>query len=314
MNRPDQSAPSVASLRKAFTLIELLVVIAIIAILIGLLLPAIQKVREAASRAKCTNNLKQLGLAFHNHHDTFGRLPPSGDEVGTLTPEPPIGRKDLLNWTFWILPEIEQGNVFNNHQNAGETIASRQVLNEVVVPTFICPSRRTARLYASSSIAPAPYPCSKTDYAGVRGTTDDNGSMVRCGVGPRLRTINFAAFTDGLSNTLLLGETRLHLAFLDSLQTNSGGSVIYTSDNESAFAAGWADDNIRHVEQLPDRDITDSSVSGAACHGRFGSSHIGGMNVCLGDGSVRFIRYSLSLSTFQNLGVRNDGNIVSLDD
>src|SRR6187397_2096703 len=98
--------------RLGFTLIELLVVIAIIAILIGLLLPAVQKVREAAARAKCTNNLKQLGLACHNFHDTFNIIPPSRSASGGF-PKLGVPANAYQGWAVWILPHLEQQNIRN---------------------------------------------------------------------------------------------------------------------------------------------------------------------------------------------------------
>ena len=288
------------SRRSAFTLIELLVVIAIIAILIGLLLPAVQKVREAAARAKCQNNLKQIGLALHSFHDVNNRLPISGDNGRTdgLTPEPPYGRRDLLNWSFWILPQLEQGNIFDRH--TVDSVATRQVLNQSIVPTFLCPTRRTARLYYGDT-----YQVAKSDYVANSGTTESNGAMIRCGNGPRLLSIGFNAITDGLSNTLLIGENRINLAYLDS------STPSYSSDNESPFAAGWDSEIVRDVNVVPVPDVNDPSITSLF---GFGSSHSGGINACLADGSVRLIRFTIAQATFQNLGVRNDGNVVNLDE
>src|SRR5690349_9479943 len=132
---------------RGFTLIELLVVIAIIAILIGLLLPAVQKVREAAARMKCQNNLKQLGLALHNHNDTYGKLP-SGGGFSTAGLAPP-GTGLFNSWLIRILPYIEQDNLFKQYNMArnyndttvdpGFTVSNVAVAN-TVVPIYICPS------------------------------------------------------------------------------------------------------------------------------------------------------------------------------
>src|SRR6266545_1375049 len=140
--------------RRGFTLIELLVVIAIIAILIGLLLPAVQKVREAAARMSCSNNLKQMGIACHMHNDANGFLPHGGDWWGqpptyTSYGNPATGKTQYAGWGFQILPYIEQGNLWQG-ANAG-SIAQAQI-NAIGAPLkmFTCPSRRGTNLLPST--------------------------------------------------------------------------------------------------------------------------------------------------------------------
>jgi len=279
---------------RGFTLIELLVVIAIIAILIGLLLPAVQKVREAAARMHCQNNLKQLGLAWHSYHDTEGRFPTSGnngpDTTASCCSAQP-GFVSHLNWTYHILPYIEQDNIHKLVRPGSGTNWGN--LNTRVVKTFYCPTRRSPGLYKGHAVS---------DYAASRGT-GDNGVARRADLG---HTVNMAGVTDGTSNTMMLGETRIHLAFM-----TSGGCC---GDNESAYNNGWADDVVRHGNVPPAPDIRDAAIASGAPDGHFGGSHTGGLNVGLADGSVRSVRFSVSRATFQRLNRRDDGQVVNLND
>jgi prepilin-type N-terminal cleavage/methylation domain-containing protein len=196
--------------RPAFTLIELLVVIAIIAVLIGLLVPAVQKVRAAAARAKCANNLKQIGLAMHNFHDLNGALPPGlGAAIDKSVMAPGTAYNDTIpttlapkfnryaSWCTWILPHIEENARFKSMRqtnNPGGRPGS-------VVNLFVCPSDpRTNDIFANGE-RPV------TFYAGVSGTANNNGRWPICdGMIYNRSKTRLVDVTDGTSNTLMVGE------------------------------------------------------------------------------------------------------------
>jgi prepilin-type N-terminal cleavage/methylation domain-containing protein/prepilin-type processing-associated H-X9-DG protein len=273
--------------KRGFTLVELLVVIAIIGILVALLLPAVQAAREAARRIKCGNNLKQFGLAFHNYHDVYQALPTGGDNGPTNCCDADAARVDRYNWTFHILPYLEQPAVYQMWPSQVTQ------LRQTIVEGYLCPTRRQKRLYQGMA---------KCDYAGSRGT-GNNGPLVQTGVNPGW--ISFSNITDGNSNTLLVGEARVHRAFMDG-----GGGCC--GDNEPAWNSGWADDVIRVATFAPARDVFDSSIASGIVDGQFGSTHPGMMNAVFADGSVHVVRFTIDLNVFRNVCIRDDGQTVSM--
>lgn len=281
--------------RRAFTLIELLVVIAIIAILIGLLLPAVQKVRDASDRATCQNHLKQIGLAFHNYHDSQGRLPMGGknaDDSPASTPANCCGpaKRSEWSWTWEILPYIEQSAITQQTSNS--------VVYRSIVKIYYCPTRRLPQLYGSAA---------KVDYAGNAGESGSNGVLVRTGLQP----LKLTSIKDGLSNTLMVGEKRLKLDRL-------GKSF---DDNEAYVAPGWDSEIYRRAvvgdtgatsgSRGPSMDLDTSADDNGLNH--FGSSHSTGINAAMSDGSVRTIRYDPDPETFRRLCVRNDKLVVDMN-
>jgi prepilin-type N-terminal cleavage/methylation domain-containing protein/prepilin-type processing-associated H-X9-DG protein len=256
----DLLMPLFRSRRSAFTLIELLVVIAIIAVLIGLLLPAVQKVRDAAARSSCENNLKQIGLALHSYHGSAGQFPPGGADD-----TPPFGTGGGgwgSAWTVYILPYIEQDNFFKNWQFFGSSGWGNGTdgnnLNGVVIPTYRCPAT-TLPLQQKDLTNPtsnpggngtAMVPC----YVGIAGA--DNGliagysdSRVNAGGGgtgccngagniagngvlyPN-SSIKFSDITDGSSNTMMVSEQS------DMLTIANGTKVTWVASGPHGWAIG----------------------------------------------------------------------------
>jgi prepilin-type N-terminal cleavage/methylation domain-containing protein/prepilin-type processing-associated H-X9-DG protein len=311
-----------SSQRTAFTLIELLVVIAIIAVLIGLLLPAVQKVREAAARMQCQNNLKQFGIAFHSYSDVMKSLPTGGkdgrpagqpsitccswddQQTATKNAAGQMDDRDGFNWRYQTLPYIEQDNVY-------KTI-SRASIYATPVKVHYCPSRRAPTVYGSSA---------RSDYAGNAGTTamsrPSNGTVVH-NDDPKLENHRIP---DGTSNTVLLAEKWLH----PSQHGKDGG------DNESWVNAGWDECVVRSgggtynythpttgaTVTIPRTPKPDSEApnpsSGSVWNQQFGSSHAGGVNVLLADGSVRLVSFNVRPEVWAAACSRNGGETLSLD-
>ena len=285
----------------AFTLIELLVVIAIIGILIALLLPAVQKVRESANRLKCQNNLKQIGLAFHNHHDQLRYFPSGGWYPYTapnyLQGQPAVGANQYAGWGFQILPFMEGDNTWKGGQ-ATSDVDRALVAIGTANPLFFCPSRREPQtvIYKDNYLPPLNNGLithALCDYA----ASNKDGT----GVIQQFKPTRIADITDGTSQTLLVGEKRINLMFLGTRQT----------DDNQGYTAGYNLDTVRKTSRPPAQDYSAPMGDGLSM---FGSSHPGRFNALFADGSVRPISYSIDRTTFSLLGNKSDGQVINSDD
>jgi type II secretory pathway pseudopilin PulG len=280
-------------------LIELLVVIAVIAVLIGLLLPAVQKVREAAARIQCANNLKQIGLAFHNHHDNYQFFPTGGwDWWATPTyssGQPVVGEMQQAGWGFQALPFLEGDNAWRGGQAAND-VARARVAVGTTNKVFFCPSRRAPQTVVFSDpgyLDGNPTTTALCDYAA---SNYEETGVVRYRYPTR-----FADITDGTSNTLLVGDKRLNRGRLGQLQ----------KDDDTGYATGFDADVVRYTNRPPAPDYNAPAGDGDL---RFGSSHIGRFNAVLADGSVRSVSYAINPLVFQYLGNKSDGQVIGSDD
>jgi prepilin-type N-terminal cleavage/methylation domain-containing protein len=274
--------------RRGFTLVELLVVIAVIGILVALLLPAVQAARETARRSSCTNNLKQVALAFQNYHDTHKSFPYGGDDGPTACCSADPGYYHNYSWAYHIMPFLEQQNLYD------QGTANFNVLDTSIVAAYYCPSRRQVRLYKGDA---------KSDYAanGGRNGTSNDGIVETSTRAP----ITFSDILDGTSNTMLAAETRVHRHYMEN-----GGCC---GDNEDAYTYGWGDDNVRFATKPPESDVFSAALPDGIVDGQFGGPHPGVMMAALVDGSVRTVRFNVDLNIFRFFARRNDKQAFSIN-
>jgi prepilin-type N-terminal cleavage/methylation domain-containing protein len=308
-----------------FTLIELLVVIAIIAILIGLLVPAVQKVRDAAARTQCSNNLKQLGLAHHSYYDVFKSLPANTRGVSNTSLR--------LAGFVLILPFIEQQPLYSRYNltvnwdvNPNYTIAGTPI------SVYVCPStpnpQRLDYDQTQANWQTNPF-CAVTDYATIYGIAAPLASLLNYtgdvnGIMPKNTTPTFGDVTDGLSNTILLSES----AGRPDLYQQ--GKLISSSPSLFVNGGGWVRPG--SAIWLMGSDGTGTIIPGTACSinctngqgfttyppngfygtdgtGQLYSFHTSGVNAVFGDGSVHFLSQSLSIQILAALVTRNGGEV-----
>jgi prepilin-type N-terminal cleavage/methylation domain-containing protein len=296
--------------RPAFTLIELLVVIAIIAILIALLVPAVQKVREAAQRTRCQNNLKQIGLAFANHHDTFKVYPSGGESWGSdrimQGNSPAVWDAQAWGWGFQILPYIEQIETWRNPSSAATA--------DTIIPTYMCPSLRGPVEINYTQTTPTG-PRFMGDYVGNGGSwgtasafTGGTNNALDGPLVPMFKSskvfVRLSKITDGTSNTLLVGEKYVPY---DNM-------TVQTCNNDQGYVDGWDNDMICFGRITPGNTASTAAdpiapplqitKAGAACGFNFGSIHPALLTVFC-DGSVHTIEFGIQPPTWLALITTN---------
>jgi len=330
--------PRVGCHRRGFTLIELLVVIAIIAVLIALLLPAVQQAREAARRSQCKNNMKQMGLALHNYHETCNKLP-----LGAIYPW-----RGATSWRFSLLPYLDQANIYNKvgvstypnfyptPNSTPHTIADVNVytvpLINVILPVYSCPSSALNDLYVLSDnykelgtqlvkyvgvmgAYPDPMPVPRGEVAyfndANKGYMTSNGSLMNN------ECVGLRDITDGTSNVIVIAE-----------QSGNTRTITKTSN----YTCGWCGASTQSTVAGLNKAGTTGSVFGSgltSVHHRpnpvsvgvegnsdydfntpLSSFHTGGVHVLLNDGAVRFLSENTSLALIQQLCVRDDGGVL----
>jgi prepilin-type N-terminal cleavage/methylation domain-containing protein len=333
--------------KRGFTLIELLVVIAIIGILVSLLLPAVQSAREAARRTHCTNNVKQLGLGFHNHLSAHKFFPTGGwgfKWVGE--PDRGFGLKQPGGWSYNILPFIEEGLIreIGRGQPTAQRKTTLKTLKATYLPMFMCPSRRTVKGYpvnpdTSFAVTYGIYSYNvddpdvtrdvfgKSDYAGNAGDhlswcdpgpidlpTGDSGTyawdpemLSASGITYLRSRVKPSDIPDGLSHTIALGEKYLEPDHYEDGKEGGDDNSMFSGDDYDIVR--WVYNTNFQGDKIYYTPTMDTPGTGNARE-RFGSAHAGASLFALCDGSVRAINYEIDPETFRRLGNRKDGLLI----
>ncbi len=302
---------------RGFTLVELLVVIAIIGVLVGLLLPAVQAAREAARRMQCTNNLKQIGLALHMHHDTHNKFPAGYIQQVSGGPAPPFVGYHDSTWVYFLFPFLEQQALYDlvdSSANFGSApSAALQQVFSTTLPAMLCPSDVEVDLLSTSrNRARGNYVANNGIGPMVSWWLSSAATRGPDGVFVGNKRYGFRDLLDGSSNTVLVSE------LLKVPGEDYRGMMHYT---EGPFY---------HHNQTPNTNIPDTlritkcvNIDRAPCTETYTghttreisaaarSLHPGGVQALLGDGSVRFVSDSIHAQTWQWLGTPQDGNVLN---
>lgn len=322
-----------SSSRKGFTLIELLVVIAIIAILIALLLPAVQQAREAARRSQCKNNLKQIGLALHNYHETHSVFPPGLITTADLTSTTFNGHRYWTeaknttgaglhgtSWMLMILPFVEQSTIYNDWNFNTNVYGNASVANNDI-PAFYCPSRRTKILPSDTSFMFNSHDKGGTDYGGCMGGVNgfhDNGTapcehaIHKVGGLPGASSLDMTFRGGDLGIFYANSSTTIAMIKDGTSNTIMGGEMqrLYSSSScPSQSFDGWAVGGVASIF-----DTATDSGGGGLNNGFFqsaGSDHAGGAHFVMADGAVRFISENIDINLYDSLGTADGREVIN---
>jgi prepilin-type N-terminal cleavage/methylation domain-containing protein len=300
--------------RSGFTLVELLVVIAIIGVLVALLLPAVQAAREAARRTQCANNLKQMGIALHNYHDTFLVFPFGWSDRGA-------------GWTTMILPQIEQKNLwdtlgFNESNNWDSDNTPNEKACGTFIQTFRCPSMTTVPKHVENQGIPGRVPSS---YRGVASSTADSDDPSTSASGRFFEQLDMegiffccskvrmAEISDGTSNTFMIGESKAETFSQDGNQMDFWyiGSPQIDPCNCQTGKGATEQSEFCGSTGVPINARTKPALSGYIKELSFSSLHPNGCQFVLADGSVRYVPYSINTATYQGMGSRGMGESLT---
>lgn len=332
--------------RRGFTLIELLVVIAIMAILIALLLPAVQQAREAARRTQCRNNLKQFGLALHNYHDVHQTLPPGGIVV-PLPPPDFVG--GWANANALLLPYFEQANLYRLYQSELRWDQQSPQLARTVIPTFVCPSSPGSNPIVQPLFGPGALDFGTGDTYGVthylfsKGATDvwclpANQPNNERGMFDLTRATKFRDVTDGLTNTFAMGEGDTAASVCHGTGCTTPASTL--TGAEARAEQGWIIAEMNYdivvsmglvggsifgctVEPLNKSPVTDTSAvfsalsdcrsslnGGPHSTSNFRSAHEGGAFFLMGDGSARYVSENMDIGVYRASSTVRGGELL----